>query len=146
MAYAQFDGGSVQFGIDRLTNSHPNSTSMSTLCGIFYLMLGISFSITCASCSPQYQDSGLSGFSVLPNGSGIIFGSSREGAGNLYWLAADGSKLARLTSGTLSAGAPAISPDGRSVVFVMHAASSDPWQIYSMSAAGLELQDHLKQH
>jgi Tol biopolymer transport system component len=73
---------------------------------------------------------------VSPRTSEIIFGSAHESPGDIYSISSDASRLARLTSGPLRKGWPAVSPDGSSTLFAAESKPRGAWHIYVMKSIG----------
>lgn len=107
------------------------------------LLFGI-FLITCA-----WQDDGGRGYrygkggyyigsnpSFSPDGSKIVFGSVRDGVGDIYMINADGTNLKRLTNTSAYEGEPNFSPDGSKIVFISERDNSSNGEIYMMNADG----------
>jgi Tol biopolymer transport system component len=69
-----------------------------------------------------------------PDGSRLVFSSSRSGSRNLWSVSADFSRPTPLTSGTTFDERPVVSPDGRQVAFISEQAGRRA--IFTMPAAG----------
>lgn len=69
-----------------------------------------------------------------PDGTKIVFYSSRNGGSDIYTMNPDGTNQTRLTSG-ISAGNPRYSPDGTKIVFTESVTPSNP-EIFIMNADG----------
>ncbi len=72
--------------------------------------------------------------SMSPDGSKIVFGSPRDGLGDIYIVEADGTNWRRLTFTPEHEGEPKFSPDGSQIVFVSE--RDGPAHIYIMDADG----------
>jgi TolB protein len=82
--------------------------------------------------------------SFSPDGNSVVYSSNRTGSYELYELDLASGKLVQLTHGIGEVAGPAISPDGRLIVFadnigqfsriwLMNRDGSDPHQIYALS-------------
>jgi Tol biopolymer transport system component len=71
-----------------------------------------------------------------PDGSKIVFKSSRSGGSEIYTMNADGTNQIRLTRNTLREGNPDWSPDGSKIVFDSNRVGN--WEIYMMNTDGSE--------
>lgn len=89
------------------------------------------FGVSCGPDRLRYQASRPS---TSPDGANIVFGSDLQSRGDLYSVTRDGSRLSRLTVGADAKGWPAFSPDGRSIVYAVESALSDPWHISRIRA------------
>lgn len=70
-----------------------------------------------------------------PNGSSIVFESTRDGKSSIYTINPDGSNIKKITDTTFHYGQPAWSPDGRQLVYY---GSSRPMQLFTNSVNGGE--------
>jgi TolB protein len=61
-----------------------------------------------------------------PNGRRILFTNDQDGREQLWTMNADGSGMARVTSGGVNSFDPAWSPDGRKIVYVRTVANTQP--------------------
>lgn len=68
-----------------------------------------------------------------PDGSKILFESTRDGKSSIYTMAINGSDLKKLTDTIFDYGQPAWSPDGRSIVYY---GSQQPMQLFTNSSTG----------
>jgi TolB protein len=76
----------------------------------------------------------------FPDGTRIVFGSSRQNLRSALWTAnANGSKPRRITKAALSAGSPDVSPDGLRLVFHSHESTELPPIIWSSKIDGTHL-------
>ena len=71
-----------------------------------------------------------------PDGTQIAFYSDRDGNGEIYVMAADGSQPTRLTRNDALDGSPAWSPDGTQIAFDSTRDGTWNWNIYVMAADG----------
>lgn len=69
-----------------------------------------------------------------PDGTKIVFSSSRTGVQHIYVMDADGSNEVQITSGTSSSGAPRWSPDGTKILF--SSSRDGDSEVYIMDADG----------
>ena len=69
-----------------------------------------------------------------PDGSKILFSTTRDGNSEIYQMNADGSNQVRLTTNPAEDTFPYYSPDGASIVFVSNRDGND--EIYKMDAGG----------
>jgi TolB protein len=74
--------------------------------------------------------------SFSADGSKVVFGSIRNGRGDIYVVNSDGSELKRLTFTEDYEGQPQFSPDGRRIVFVSERDGRGNGEIYIMNADG----------
>lgn len=95
--------------------------------GLLFIALALAcLSFLVNSCSPQgsgyrYAHGGTyigSNPSISPDGSKIIFGSTRYGVGDICVINSDGSNWVRLTDTEAYEGEPVFSPDGSKIAFV----------------------------
>jgi Tol biopolymer transport system component len=70
-----------------------------------------------------------------PNGSSIVFESTKDGKSSIYTISPDGSNVKKITDTTFHYGQPAWSPDGRRLVYY---GSSRPMQLFTNSVTGGE--------
>jgi Tol biopolymer transport system component len=69
-----------------------------------------------------------------PDGTKIVFESSRDGDENIYVMNSDGTNQVRLTDNSGDEREPQWTPDGNKIVFAGN--RSGPWQVYLMNADG----------
>ncbi len=70
-----------------------------------------------------------------PDGSSIVFESTRDGKSSIYTIAPDGTDLKKITDTIYSYGQPAWSPDGKHLVYY---GSNHPMQLFTNSRQGGE--------
>lgn len=86
--------------------------------------------------------------SFSPDGSQIVFTSSRDGDPDLYVMHADGTGVRQLTHADGYDGGPFFSPDGNWVIFRSDRQKKDMLQLFAVSADGkteVQLTDNLDQ-
>lgn len=94
--------------------------------------------------SPGYDAEG----SFSPDGSQVVFTSTRDGDPDLYVMRSDGTGVRQLTNAPGYDGGPFFSPDGRWVIFRSDRAKKDMLQLFAISADGkieVQLTDNLDQ-
>ncbi|MBK9985142.1 MAG: PD40 domain-containing protein [Saprospiraceae bacterium] len=68
-----------------------------------------------------------------PDGTKLLFESTRDGKSSIFTISIDGSDLKKLTDTIYDYGQPAWSPDGRSIVYY---GSQQPMQLFTNSSTG----------
>jgi len=82
--------------------------------------------------SPGYDAEG----SFSPDGSQIVFTSTRDGDADLYVMAADGTEVRQLTNQPGYDGGPFFSPDGKWIIFRSDRDKKDMLQLFAISVDG----------